>query len=116
MSGELQRALRVFEIPVGSTASVFVARLKSGGSAIDLSAASGAKLFNAKTVDGAAIVTGGVASFYTDGSDGKVQFPLTLLATAVRDVYIDVEVQGLSGNTLVSYTFILRFTPRAIGS
>ena len=115
MSRELHRAMRVFEIPVGSTGSVFVATCKSNGAAIDLSGATGNLYYNAKTVDGAAVVTDGVAAFTTDGTDGKVQFPLTLLAGSVRDLLVDLEVQGYNGGNLVAFTFKLRFTPRAKG-
>lgn len=115
MSRELSAAMKVVEIPVESTASIFVARFMSGGSAVDLSSATGSKLFCARTRSGTAVVTDGVASFTTDGSDGKVQFPLALLVTEVRDLIVDVEVQGLSGNNLVCRSFILRVIPRAKG-
>lgn len=116
MAREQHASMVVVEVPQDSTGSVLVVEFKAAGVASDLSAATGAKLYNAKTVDGAAVVTDGVAAWYTDGSDGKVSITMTTgLVGTPRDLYMDVEVQGYSGGNLVSYVFILRTMPRAKG-
>lgn len=109
-------AMMVVEVPQGSTASYLVATLKSNGVAIDLSSASGSKLYCAKTTAGTAVATDVAAAWLTTGADGKVKIQMTAaLVTTARDLLMDIEIQGFGGGNLVTRTFILRVLPRARG-
>ena len=115
MSREAHAAMTVIEVPHNSTGSTLVVQLKADGVGVDLSSASGSKLYNAKTVDDIAIADDVAAAWYTDGTDGKVAITLTsaLVGTAGRDLYMDIEIQGYSGGNLVTFMFILRVLNRA---
>lgn len=107
----------VFEIPEDSTSAILRHTITSDGAADDLSAASGDLLFHAKDEDGAAVATDQVAAWFTDGSDGKIQFAMTTLPAIVnggaRDLICEFEVQGFNGGNLITKAFILRVTKRA---
>ena len=107
----------VVEVPVGSTGTVLERTLVHEGSAIDLSSASGSLFYNGKTKGGTAVVTDGVATFSTDGTDGKVRFTLPAsLVGSVGDHIVSFEQQGYNSGNLVSFPFILRALPTGKGS
>ena len=116
MSRELHRAMDVVEVPVGSTGTVLERTLVHNGTAIDISGATGDLLYNAKTKGGAAVVTSGVATETTDGTDGKVRFtlPASLVGSA-GDHIVSFEQQGYNSGNLVSFPFILRALPTGKG-
>lgn len=117
MSRDQYRAMQVITVPVDSTGSVLRLTLKNRGSALDLSSATGDVLYNAKTRSETAVATDATAAFTTDGSDGQIDITLTsALVGTVRDLIMDVEVQGYSGGNLVAWSFILRVIPRAKGA
>lgn len=116
MARESFAAMTVVEVPQGSTSSYLVATIKSDGVALNLSAASGSKLYCAKTIGGAAVATDVAAVWFTNGSDGKVKIQMTAaLVTTARDLLMDIEIQGFGGGNLVTRTFVLRILPRAKG-
>ena len=95
-------------VPKDSTGTIIEATITQDGSAVDLSGATGDKLFYAKNLDEVQIVNGGTASFTTDGSEGKVQFQATTaLVETLRDLICHFEVQGYNTGNLISYPFKL---------
>ena len=118
MSRESHAALTVIEVPQGSTGSYLVLTFKNNGAALNLSSATGAKQYSAKTTAGAAVATDVAAAWFTDGTDGKVKVQLTaaLVTAAPRDLLMHGEVVGFNGGTLVSRLFILRVVPNAKGT
>ena len=115
MSREQLRAMDVIEIPKGSTGSVLVLTLKRDGVAPDFSAASGVQ-YSAKTLSGAAVATDVAASWYTDGTDGKVAITLTsALAGTVRSLMFHVELTGFNGGSVKTFANILRVAPDGEG-
>ncbi len=117
MSRESYAAYDVVEVPQASTATVLERTLVHNGSAQDLSTATGDLLYNAKLRDGTAVITDGVATWTTDGSDGKIRFtlPASLVAANVTHI-VSFEVQGYNSGNLVSRPFILRSVPTGKGS
>jgi len=115
MSIEQQTPMVIVEVPKDSTGTVLVVSLVDlDGVAPDLSAATGPVLYSGKTVDDVAVASDVAAAWFTDGSDGKVSITLTAaLVGTVRDVFLDIDVQGYSGGSLISFTFVLRTLPRA---
>ncbi len=105
----------VVRVPQDSTATVLrVTFHDEDGAIVDLSSATGAKLFHASTIDGTAVTTDGAAVFTTDGSDGQVQYQLTSAEVGiVRDLRCEFEIQGYNGGNLISEEIILRVVERA---
>lgn len=116
MGREDMAALHVIEVPQGSTGTVLVLTFKSGGSALNLSAATGAKRYCAKTLGNAAVATDVAAAWTTNGTDGKVSVTMTAaLVTIVRDLLVHVEIVGFNGGNVISRCFILRVVANARG-
>lgn len=115
MSRDNREALEIHEIPQDSTSTYVESTIvDKTGATIDLSVATGDLLFHARTQGGIAVVTGGVAAFKTDGTDGIVRFQATTaLVGTVRDVVFEFEVQGYAGGNLVTKSAILRVMQRA---
>lgn len=108
----------ILRVPKDNTGTVIIGRFKDdSGNIIDLSAATGDKLFHCSQRDGSAVTTDGAASFTTDGTDGKVQFTLTATEVGtVQELRCEFEVQGLSGGNRISEQFILKIIERAKGA
>ncbi len=105
----------VVRVPKDSTATIVRATfVDESGSAIDLSGATGSKYFHASTQVGASVTYQGAASFYTDGTDGKVQFTLTATEVGtIRTLRCEFEVQGYGGGNLIGEMFLLQVVERA---
>lgn len=105
----------VARVPVGSTSTVLRGTIvNASGTAIDLSGATGAKYFHSSTQAGGSLTYQGVASFTTDGTDGKVQFQLTAQEVGSKgSVRAEFEIQGYNGGNLVTEVFLIQATERA---
>lgn len=115
MGREDMAAMMIVEVPQGSTGTVVVLTFKHGGSALNLSTASGRR-YCAKTVGGAAVATDVAAAWTTNGTDGKVSVTMTAaLVTIVRDLLVHCEIVGFNGGNVISRNFILRVVPNARG-
>jgi len=108
MSIESYRAARVIEIPKGATSAVIEMLVTEDGAAVgDISAASGL-LFNSRTIDGTQVDADVAASFTTDGTDSKLDLPLSAATVGtVRDLVADYRYT-LAGDAWVSFPFIIR--------
>lgn len=109
MSTTYPIARQVRRIPVGSLETITMTARQADGTAKDLSA--GSTVYFHASHDGSAVTTNGVASFVTDGSDGKLQFTLTSTeANTVRELLCEFEVVELNW---ISEPFTLQVNRRA---
>ena len=107
------RAVPVVKVPKDATNRTLVATIKDGNAVVDISGAA-TKLFHARDDMGVAVTTSGVATFVTDGTDGKIKFVLTAteLGTA-RDLACEFEFTGMANGDDITEMFILRVLDRA---
>ena len=115
MATSYSRATQVVRIPKDSENAIVTVRfLKDDGDVRDISGATGALLFHASTESGTAVTTNGAASFTTDGTDGKLSFPLTATEVGtVRNLRCEFEAQGVDGENVISEMFMVMITERA---
>lgn len=107
MSVESYRSARVYEIPKDSTASVVEFVVRNDGAAVDISSATNL-LFNTSDLDENAVDVDVACSFTTDGTDGKIDAPVSASTVGtVRDLVADVRYT-IAGKVIVSYPCILR--------
>lgn len=109
------KAPRTIVVPKDSIGVAVVATVRDdAGAVVDLSGATGSLLFHSSTLEGVAVRTDAVATFTTDGTDGKIQFALAALDVAtVRSLRCEFEVQGLAGVNLITDQFVLKIVARA---
>ena len=108
MSVESYRAMKVYEIPKGTTGATIEMLVTHDGAAVgDISAATGL-LFNTSTIDRVAVDSDVAASFTTDGTDSKIDLPLSAATVGtVRDLVADYRYT-LAGDLWVSFPFLIR--------
>ena len=109
MSTEYFRTMPVIEVPKDSTGTILEGTVTQNGVAVDLSGATGAKLFYCKDLNEVQIVDGGTASFTTDGTNGKVEFQLTsVVVGTIRELIAHFEIRKYNTGNLITYPMILR--------
>lgn len=107
-------APKIIEVPKGSTGTIVEVEYREANLAKNYQAASGSLYFHARTQDGTAVTTDGVATWTTNGSDGKIRRALSAAeVSAIRDLICEFEIQGWNGGNLVQPAMILRVTDRA---